>query len=325
MLYFHIQHHGVTPQLIWLLKKLQHKDAILKVSYDGSNSQKTRIIDEIDRLDLRVKDIQIGGSQPIYWCGPSQARQTIYSMREALARNDWKYYINLSGVCAPLRALDILIEYLDWQYENGIEAHVFSYLLRKPFVWPPKSTSEEMVTEVVGRLHLNGSRSMIEFFKDHSTFPVLRVANRPFVNCLEIPGDDRILSVARPHEDELKFRERYFNQYGHYCGRAWYIFSRQVVEAIIDFYDAQSSLDWREVFFGTFQPDETFIQTALEGHSIIPPDKISRKSLRAFEGSPRHISDKDFSDVIGASGAFFVRKVDHANAKKLKDWIDLIV
>jgi hypothetical protein len=80
-----------------------------------------------------------------------------------------------------------------------------------------------------------------------------------------------------------------------------------------------------QIFLNCFEPDETFLQMAIVALKAIAPESVFWRSIRAFEGRPRHITDKDFSDVIGASGAFFVRKVDHANAKRLRDWIELIV
>lgn len=325
MIIYAIQHHGDLSPLIWLLKRIQHPRNQYIVSYDGPESKITELRTLVDALEIDAKRILVRQSGPIYWCGPSQAEGIVASMECAASFEAWDFFINLSGVCAPLNTQVATHEFLQCSLRDGIEAHLFSFRNKKSSEILPISHKNEIIEKKIGRLKLRGAVELIDYFSDVNSFPVRRATNRPFINCQEVDCSARVLHVSRPKEFEIEERLDYFISNGHYCGRAWYAFSRRGLELFLNFYMSKNSEKWRSIFFNCFQPDETFVQMALEVHNVLPSDKISRKNLHAFEGNPRNITDKDFSDVIGASGAFFIRKMDHANASRLKNWIELMV
>lgn len=311
--------------MAWLLRQLQHRNNSFLISYDGSQEDYEKLRNAVASSRIDARCVIINHSDPIYWCGPSQARSMLHLMERAVSMRDWEFLINLSGTCFPLWSQKSIFGALRASRSQGIEAHLFSFRVKRLSIVPPYEAKNVTLDRRVGRLHLRGSREILDYFSDEQFFPVLRVANRPFVDCREIFESKKLLHVARPVDDAIAFRQAYFKESGHFCGRAWYVFYRRAVESFLHFAQSDRARDWRELFLNCFEPDETFIQMAIEAHGAIPLEKFSRQSLRAFQGSPRNLTDKDLFEIMGQSHALFARKIDRQNSTRLMNWVQLRV
>lgn len=303
---------------------LGHPENQFLVTYDGPETDVARLRDAIQASDIIAKRIIVRQSIPVHWCGPSQAMMLIDVLEQAAQLGGWKQFINLSGQCAPLVSQATLFDRLKHeQIQYGKEAHVFSFQVKKQ-IKIPELTDHAIVEEKIGRLKLIGASSLLQHFKDPEFFPVIRVANRLILKCTEPDPVQKKLAVSLPYPDELTWRLEYLRRKPHYAGRAWFIFSRKYVEALCVFFESPSSDDWRRIFLNCFEPDESFIQSAIANYSLIPDEHLSRSNLRAFEGSPRTLTFDDYNRLVSQQKSLFARKFQHGKDGRLAAAVEAV-
>lgn len=325
MILYNIQHFGEPKWLPWLLRAIDNENNSFVINYDGPQDLFDRLRGEISSQIFAAKRVDVIKSIPIHWCGPSQARNFLSIIDYALEIDGWEYFINLSGTCAPIAPQARIFNALRYFYSSGKICHVFSFKVNERPVLPVLSDTHEKSLLEMDRLRLRGANELLEQFQDLDYFPVTNVQNRPFISCFEPFPEERILSVGRPALNELRFRVSYFSQYQHFAGRAWYIFHRSGLERLQKFLSSPPSLDWRDIFLQCFEPDESFIQTAIFGHGIFSEDEVRTRNFHAYQGTPKNFTDENIAEAFSDHEAFFVRKVWHNNALKIREKIDQIV
>jgi hypothetical protein len=322
MILYNIQHFGDISWLPWLIRILQHSENQFLITIDGDCEKVTDVKERIYQNSISARNIIVEKSPPIYWCGPSQAKMYLSVLQKASEIPDWQYFINLSGACAPLATQSEIFDVLNHDYSMGYKSHLSFFQVNKEPSLSAIDNSGIWSVGDVGRLRLLAPPNVLSQFSDPLYFPVRNVENRPLVACSEVDEKLKILKVFRPDDAEVRFRKNFFSANSHYAGRAWYIFSRDSVERILKFYQSEISCDWRHIFLNSFEPDESYMTTALLNFKIIPKDWISGRSYRSFGGEPRHISDANINDVSNRSDWLFARKIDHENASKLREVIE---
>lgn len=322
MIFYNIQHFGDWTWLPWQLRMLSDPDNQVLLTYDGSEEDVARVAADVTRDAPAFRRLDVERSLQVRWCGPSQVEMQIEAMRRALLRDGWEFFVNLSGTCTPLRSqAEIRRRFLDAR-ADGLNAHVFSFPARKPLVLPEEDPAAPVETRALKRLSLRGNARLLDQFVTPEFLPQANAQNRVFLRCAEPPEDRRLLEIARPDDEDLAFRRAYFSEYQHYCGRAWYTLHRSVCEALVAFFDSPRYADTERVFLTCFEPDESFLPTILMNGMCVPVEQVSRQNFRTNNGAQRPLDDVTFPGHLADPAALFSRKVIHARADALREFIE---
>ena len=322
MILYNIQHFGNFRWIPWLLRMLQHPNNQFLITYDGAIEDVNGLRRVIEEQGIEAKRIIVVRSQEIHWCGPSQARNFLEAINLAAGLDGWEFFVNLSGACVPLRAQSFIFDVLNRHKEKGKTCHFSSFKVQDNAKLPSDDESGYRTYVEFGRLRRRGSRPLLDQFRDPAYFPVRNVQNRPFVQCTEPFPSQRVLYVSRPSSADMEFRKKFFAQYPHHAGRAWFVLHRTALDRLLAFSEKSISMPWREVFLCSFEPDESFIPTALMNFDVIDRDEFSGTNFRAFEGTPADISDKNMSKILDLDKSLFARKIWHNDAANLRSVIE---
>lgn len=327
MLLYNIQHFGNWSWLPWLVRVLAHPANQILLTYDGSEQDVNQIGTALSQAMPLLKRLDVERSLPIRWCGPSQAAMQIEALRRALWRNDWEFFINLSGTCTPLQSQTAIRERLMHFHAAGYTVFLSAFQCRRSVTLPHETPGALIETRQLRRLTLRGNTGLLDQFNDPGFFPVTNPANRPYIMCAEPEDDSRVLAVAAPDDAELSFRQAYFNSIPHYCGRAWYILHRSACEKLVEFFDSERSADTLTAFLASFEPDESLLPTVIMNELCVPLDKIWNENFRAFQGAPRRLDNETYETLLAKTEvkAMFARKVHHEMARSLRTHVEQIV
>lgn len=325
MIFYNIQHFGDTRWLPWLVKVLEHPRNSVLITYDGSEEECATLAALMARTPVDARRLEVERSLPVRWCGPSQIVQQMQALRRALDYPDWRYFINLSGTCFPLRSQREIRSYLKRREADGIRAHLFAFHQQKPVTLPREDPAFPLRRARVGRLLLEGNGHLLDMFADPDWMPVRHAANRLYIGCHEPEDTDNLLAVSRPDPEELAFRQAYLRQYPHYLGRAWYTLHRSVCARLVRFFDSPGFADTGRLFLNCFEPDESFLQTIVMNGLAGTPDVVSTNNHRTFQGTPTVFSDATMDRLQDQKQALFGRKLDHADGAALRAHVEKLV
>lgn len=315
MIYFDIQDFGECKGAVWLAKKLDHRQAIIRLSLDGKDEQivnaRTVTEAEIKRSPLLIVD----RSLPVRWCGPSQVTNFISSVARALDFSGWHYFVNLSGACFPTRPVSDLIDVLISGQVYGRQSSISRFRVNQSPTLLEQGADSEYCVVTNGRLHVSGQKAFLERFFDPQNFPVRHVANRQFVRCAEPKERELPLSLHQPLSSEIEEIQRYFFHTGLYAGRAWYALTREFCEKLLQFLDSTYSSTARDIFLNSFEPDETFLQTIAWSGLFAPSESLANASLHYNHGTVVNFNTVgDLSDP-SLKETFFARKLVSQEAR----------
>ncbi|QEW23942.1 Core-2/I-Branching enzyme (plasmid) [Marinibacterium anthonyi] len=322
MIFYNIQHFGDWTWTPWLLRMLADPGNQVLLTYDGSEEDVARVAADVTRDAPALKRLDVERSLPVRWCGPSQVTMQIEALRRALRRDGWEFFVNLSGTCTPLRSqAEIRRTFLDARAE-GLNAHITAFAARRPVVLPEEDPEAPVETRKRKRLVLRGNARLLDQFGEPGFFPQGNAHNRVFIRCGEPAEDRRVLEIARPDDDDIAFRQAYFAEFQHYCGRAWYTLHRSVCEALVAFFDSPRFADTERAFLTCFEPDESFLPTILLNGMCVPAEQVSLQNFRTHKGAQRKLDDQTFRDHLVDTPALFSRKVVHARAEDLRAFLE---
>lgn len=324
MILYNIQHFGNWRWLPWLLKMLQHPHNQFLITYDGSEAQVKALRAELEALDIDAKRIIVEQSLPLHWCGPSQAKMLMRIIGRAMEVPDWKFFVNLSGSCVPLQAQEKIHDTLKNSYASGTVANFSSFLVNRKPTMPTTSSGNEPVDIKSERLNLRGPSPLLTQFHEPDYFPLRNPQNRIFLQCMEPDPAQKILAISSYNDADLEFRKQFFKEKKHYCGPAWFVFHRSACSALSEYFQEDRSREMVGMFTDCFEPDESFLPTVIRSDNVIPPEKISNDSLRAFQGYMRQLNDEKFDLLMEEKNCLFVRKIDHEKSSKIMAYVERV-
>ena len=308
MIFYSIQHHGDVSGLSGLIELVTDDSISVEIRFDGPQDTLLEVCKSLAVFRSKFRHFSICPSRPIFWCGPSQAFGIIDAMRSALCFPEWQVWINLSGNCTPIKSQKIIQARLAPIIKGEIDACLSYFQVKRPYELPVSFTCGIEMRGEFGRLKIIAQEELLKQFNRTDYFPLKNATNRPFLRCAEVSSHEKILRVWCPDGSEIEFRKEYFLGHIHYCGRAWYALSRSAVEKIVEHFDSEKSMVWRSIFFNSFQPDESFLQTAILSHQVLKSERVINENFRFHQGAPMQIDNENI-DTILCSDALFARKL----------------
>lgn len=317
MIYYDIQHHGDTSNIIRLAELLQASGNSLSICLDSNSNE--LIEDTKANLDhLKFSHVRVSKSLRLSWGGFSIVQQMRQALKKSLEVSGWEWFINLSGVCCPLMCQSNIQQILHDAYAKSDTVGFLSS-------FTPQVAPEFLVDlqpEIgrykfeYGRVTLNTDVGIKKLFDKNLFHPSKNVNQRVGAVYREIGKNE--YSVTRYTPYEVKDLLSYFEEQPLRVGRQWIILHRKQVEWLV----ASSFVETlAQRLSNFFIPDESFFQMALFSKNNPFLCNLNNNSLRYKGGAAANLNLVDVSQLTN-KGDIFARKIVKSESTAIYQYLD---
>lgn len=307
MIYYDIQHHGALDGLNSLIPLLEHENNHIFLSYDCDLNQRTQKGQQLEKIQdtfsPNFQTFRYGFSPKVSWGGSSITNAMYTALKRALEVEGWRYFINLSGLCVPLKRQDQIINVLGEYEKKNIKSFCYAFEPKKPMLWFSKRQGLLKKETRYARVKFLADRNFCNALKCREFDPARNVMHRIAASYKEI--DKNLYEVSGLDLEEISKRSNLFNEGNYLVGRQWVILSREQAEWLVNSEFVSALL---ETLQDVFISDEIFFQVALNSKNNPFRDKVAKSSLRFKEGMPCKLDKLLMQEALN-SEAIFGRKV----------------
>lgn len=314
MIAYHIQCHQNLEQVTKLTKWLGPSTNVCLVTQNPLSISSYDLGEQLKHSP----NTYVEKSIPITWGGRTFLTSILEGIKKLLTLSEsWKFYVNLSESCAPIKPSSEILDFLIREESLGFTEHVTSYggFCAPQFPSVNVSTKYTILKLFRSDTEFHVNNNLISIFEAADSSPIMNVALR-----LGIYAEDFSGSVyLRPlYDAEQHARSLFFNKFPPVIGRPWFVLSRKMCEWICN---SKEASDCYAYLGNTFIPDECYFQTILHSEKS-PSKKVNvRDNIHLDHGAPLLLTDRDLERVT-ISKSLFIRKLDYANSPKLTEYID---
>ncbi|WP_081617256.1 beta-1,6-N-acetylglucosaminyltransferase [Thioalkalivibrio sulfidiphilus] len=310
MIYYEIQAHGHVNSLISLVDTLSHPRNIVSISIDNEMIS----IDDIrDRCsDICLQGLYVSKSAPLSWGGFSITKRMYESLLQALGRDNWQWYVNLSGQCIPLKSQSFIHSFLERErHRNSYLAYCYGFECKKDPVFYVSERADNMREYRYGRVRFLADPELGTWIESGLFDPARRVAQRQSVLFDELSKG--LFRLQRHPSTKLRELEGEWKRQPQIFGRQWVILHRSVVERIAASVFVEGVL---ESLRYAFISDESFFQKVLYSRKLGLVSNVSRDNRRYLLGQPSNLSTENIREIV-KSDALFGRKVNISESNEV--------
>lgn len=311
MIYYDIQHHGDTSHLPYLIEMISFEGNFINISLDANND----IVEDLKR-EVNVNerdDIHVDRSLSLTWGGSSITHQMYNSLKKSLEVKGWKYFINLSGTCIPLKLQSEIISILNSQNARGYKAFCYKFNVKESVQWFTPLSEGDKALVSYARLNFNTPAEIKKSILKGEFDPARKISQRASVNFIEIEKNK--IDIIPLNLNEINSRISFLKNYGFSAGRQWVILDRDIVEWLVNSARVKTILSTVTNFFIS---DEFFYQTALYNNYNPFKENISVDNLRFKQGKRVHLKISDLSSLF-SSDSLFARKIRNEDYLSARD------
>ncbi len=306
MIHYAIQDHGSGATLPELVGLLAGEGVSVDVSLDGSDAALERIRPALSGLGVPVA---LRRSEGVSWGGRGIATEAIAAMRRALDLPDWRYFLNLSGSCLPLRSPAGMVALLEERATGGALGFCPCYRLARPLEWissqaEPAAPARCFQLDLYGRVSLRVDPSLREMVEQGRLDPARNIGQR--VGLMYSESAKNTYWVRPLGAEELRERAGFLARQPLQYGRAWIVLHRSIVEWLVGSQVLEEVLRFLE---GCFIADELIFGMTLFSAENPHRGAMCGNNLRYREGGPQRIALAELPGLIEAGQHLLVRKI----------------
>lgn len=285
---FLIQAHKSPELLRRILLRLEKENHYFFINID----KKVKNIQWYQEYIKDIKNIELISYMNVMHGGFSQVKCTMMQLQYANSQTiDFQYYHTISGQDYPC----VSMETFDAFFEDNDRSYMMLDTVEEADEWKQNKYPHRL---------------------DHWYF--MDVFNKPWMCKIHLAGIIRRLIYWVPRKK--------FDQNLIWGGWNWFSLHEDVVRFITDFFDNNQSFIKR--FYNTTSSDELVFSSIIYPYvDVLKIEK--RNSLRYIDWNPKReystlpliLDERDYDDIV-SNGAFFCRKVDAEQSKRLLEMLD---